>query len=92
MFPAKASRLHTAYREMPFIQIKNQTIPFINEEKFVHKALKRSFRKMREAGDVRFACTQRKPSKHWMRQKIQICLYNFGSILYKLSSQTKIHI
>jgi len=32
-----------------------QTILFVDEEKFVHKALKRSFRKMREEWDMRFA-------------------------------------
>lgn len=32
-----------------------QTILFVDEEKFVHKALKRSFRKMREKWDMHFA-------------------------------------
>ncbi len=32
-----------------------QTILFVDEEKFVHKALKRSFRKMRQEWDMRFA-------------------------------------
>ena len=32
-----------------------QAILFVDEEKFVHKALKRSFRKMRQAWDMRFA-------------------------------------
>lgn len=32
-----------------------QTILFVDEEKFVHKALKRSFRKMRDEWDMRFA-------------------------------------
>jgi putative nucleotidyltransferase with HDIG domain len=34
-----------------------QTILFVDEEKFVHKALKRSFRKMREEWDMRFAAS-----------------------------------
>jgi len=33
------------------------TILFVDEEKFVHKALKRSFRKMRESWDMRFAAS-----------------------------------
>lgn len=39
--PRKSKQLHTAHREMPHIQIKNQTqtILFVDEEKFVHKAL-----------------------------------------------------
>lgn len=55
--PRKSKQLHTAHREMTHIQIKNQTqtILFVDEEKFVHKALKRSLRKMREAWDMRFA-------------------------------------
>lgn len=32
-----------------------QTILFVDEEKFVHKALKRSFRKMRQEWDMRFS-------------------------------------
>ena len=32
-----------------------QTILFVDEEKFVHKALKRSFRNMRQEWDMRFA-------------------------------------
>ncbi len=34
-----------------------QTILFVDEEKFVHKALKRSFRKMRQEWDMRFSAT-----------------------------------
>jgi putative nucleotidyltransferase with HDIG domain len=34
-----------------------QTILFVDEEKFVHKALKRSFRKMREEWDMRFSAS-----------------------------------
>ncbi len=34
-----------------------QTILFVDEEKFVHKALKRSFRKMRQEWDMRFAAS-----------------------------------
>ena len=49
-----------------------QTILFVDEEKFVHKALKRSFRKMREEWDMRFSASPSEALEILNREPIDV--------------------
>jgi putative nucleotidyltransferase with HDIG domain len=49
-----------------------QTILFVDEEKFVHKALKRSFRKMRQEWDMRFAASPREAMEIMNKEAVEV--------------------